>query len=134
MIKTDGSDNVLIGGNDADLNDVYLDVPSGNFIRMREAGAAIANFDNALVSLVASVTDINPGSGGSMIKANGTGVGLYAATPVAQHSSTGETVGFTAGAGTGVNDDSTFTGNVGATAYRISDIVKALKNIGLIAS
>lgn len=51
----------------------------------------------------------------------------------AQESGTGETVGFTAGAGTAVNDDSTFTGNVGATAYRISDIVKALKNHGLIA-
>jgi hypothetical protein len=52
----------------------------------------------------------------------------------AQQSGTGETVGFTAGSGTAVNDDSTFTGNVGSTAYRISDIVKALKNHGLIAS
>lgn len=61
-------------------------------------------------------------------------VGLFGATPVAQPNGTGETVGFTAGAGTGVNDDSTFTGNVGATAYRISDIVKALKNLGAIAA
>lgn len=61
------------------------------------------------------------------------GLGVFNTTPIAQPSSTGETVGFTAGAGTGVNDDSTFTGNVGATAYRISDIVKHLKNLGLIA-
>lgn len=59
---------------------------------------------------------------------------FYNSTPIIQPSSTGETVGFTAGTGTGVNDDSTFTGNVGATAYRISDIVKHLKNLGLIAA
>ena len=50
-----------------------------------------------------------------------------------RQSGTGETVGFTTGAGTAVKDDSTFTGNVGATAYRISDIVKALKNLGVLA-
>lgn len=61
-------------------------------------------------------------------------LGFWNATPIVQPSSTGETVGFTAGGGTAVTDDSTFTGNVGATAYRISDIVKALKRAGLIAS
>jgi hypothetical protein len=32
------------------------------------------------------------------------------------------------------NDQSIFTGNIGSKAYRISDIVKHLKNLGLIAS
>lgn len=59
---------------------------------------------------------------------------FYNATPIVQPSGTGETVGFTAGAGTNVTDQSTFTGNVGATAYRISDVVKALKNLGLLAA
>lgn len=58
---------------------------------------------------------------------------FWGATQVVRPSSTGETSGFTAGSGTGVNDDSTFTGNTGSTAYRISDIVKHLKTIGLIA-
>ncbi len=60
-------------------------------------------------------------------------LGFYGTAAVAQPSSTGETTGFTGGAGTAVRNDSTFTGNVGATAYRISDIVKHLKNLGLIA-
>lgn len=75
-----------------------------------------------------TTTGINIGT------ATGQKLGFWNATPIAQPSSTGETSGFTAGSGTGVNDDSTFTGNVGSTAYRISDIVKHLKNAGLIAS
>ncbi|MCK5633304.1 hypothetical protein KAH94_06110, partial [bacterium] len=67
--------------------------------------------------------DIQGGGGGVKI-------GVYGATPVVQPSGTGETTGFTAGAGTGVNDDSTFTGNLGSKAYRINDIVKALKQAG----
>lgn len=59
-------------------------------------------------------------------------IGFLGATAIVRPAGTGETVGFTAGAGTAVKDDSTFTGNVGATAYRISDIVKALKNLGLL--
>lgn len=59
---------------------------------------------------------------------------FYNSTPVVQPSTTGETTGFTAGGGTNVTDSSTFTGNVGSTAYRISDIVKHLKNLGLIAN
>ena len=60
-------------------------------------------------------------------------IGFFNATPVVQQSGTGEGTGFTAGSGTTTRDDSTFTGNVGSTAYRINDIVKALKNQGLLA-
>lgn len=69
------------------------------------------------------------------MEASGTApmLSFFGANAVVKPATTGETVGFTAGAGTAVKDDSTFTGNVGATAYRISDIVKALKNLGLLA-
>ena len=66
--------------------------------------------------------------------ATGQKLGFFNATPVIQQSSTGETTGFTAGSGTAVLDDSTFTGNTGSTAYTIGDIVKHLKTIGIIAS
>lgn len=59
--------------------------------------------------------------------------GFYGATAIVQPSSAGEATGFTAGAGTAAKDDSTFTGNVGSTAYTVGDIVKHLKNLGLIA-
>jgi len=51
----------------------------------------------------------------------------------AQQSTTGTATGFTAGGGTTVTDASTFTGGTGATAYRISDVVKALKAVGILA-
>ena len=60
-------------------------------------------------------------------------IGFFNATPVTQPNGTGEATGFTAVGGTAVNDQSTFTGNVGSTAYRINDIVKALKNLGILA-
>ena len=47
---------------------------------------------------------------------------------------TGTVTGFTAGAGTAVLSDSTFTGDSGSTAYTIGDIVLALKTIGVLAA
>lgn len=61
-------------------------------------------------------------------------IGFWNVTPVVQPATTGTAVGFTAGAGTAVQDVSTFTGGTGATAYRISDIVLALKQVGILAA
>lgn len=61
-------------------------------------------------------------------------IGFHGATAVAQHSTTGQTAGFTAGAGSAVLHDSTFTGGTGATAYTIGDVVRALKLKGLMAA
>ena len=60
-------------------------------------------------------------------------IGFYNATPVVQQNTTGTTTGFTAGAGSAVDSAATFTGGVGSTAYTIGDVVKALKNLGLMA-
>lgn len=61
-------------------------------------------------------------------------LGFFGTTPAIQQATTGTATGFTAGSGTAVNDDSTFTGGSGSKAYRISDIVLALKNLGLLAA
>ena len=69
---------------------------------------------------------------GNIIEIEGPNMGFFRATPVGQPSSTGETSGVTAGAGTNITDEATFTGGIGVTAYTISDIVKHLKNLGLL--
>lgn len=61
-------------------------------------------------------------------------IGFFNSTPIVQPSGTGTTTGFTAGAGSAVLSDSTFTGNVGSKAYTIGDVVAHLKNLGLIAA
>jgi hypothetical protein len=63
-------------------------------------------------------------------------LGFYGTVAVAQPASVGTAAtGFTANGPTNtVHADSTFTGGVGTVAYNISDIVKHLKTLGLIAS
>lgn len=61
-------------------------------------------------------------------------IGFYGATPVVQHSTTGEAAGMTLNSGDDIHETSTFTGNVGSKAYTIGDIVKALKNVGILAA
>ena len=101
-----------------------------------DGGDATASADGAWqvgIGTNATANSLQIGSV-AMFDYGGSAIGLFGATPATQQNGTGETIGFTAGVGTAVNDDSTFTGNVGTTAYRISDIVKALKNYGLLSA
>jgi hypothetical protein len=61
-------------------------------------------------------------------------VGLWGVTPVVQPSATGTNTGFTANAGTGMNSLSTATGGVGSAAYNFQDVVRALKQSGVLKS
>jgi hypothetical protein len=45
---------------------------------------------------------------------------------------TGEADGVNVGAGTALTHTATFTGDNGSTAYTISDVIKHLKNLGLL--
>jgi hypothetical protein len=60
-------------------------------------------------------------------------IGFFNATPVAQQAA-GIGINFTANAGTAMNSASTSTGGTGSSAFTFGDIVRALKNLGLIAA
>lgn len=59
-------------------------------------------------------------------------VGFFGATPVACQTAAGVSAGFAQGSGLAVNDVSTFTGGIGATAYTLGDVVAILKTYGLL--
>lgn len=60
-------------------------------------------------------------------------LGFYNATAVAQQNGTGNTTTVAAGSTTSVFTNTTFSGGVGSTGYTIGDVVKAMKNYGLLA-
>jgi hypothetical protein len=101
---------------------------------------------------IGGVTKMNVGNDGTVTLADGaniatgstTGtkigtattqkVGFYNATPVAQQNTTGTTTGFVANSSANASyNESTYTGGVGTTAYTVGDVVRALKNLGLLA-
>lgn len=92
------------------------------------AGASLTISSGAVSETLAVATPTY----GNIIEIQGPNMAFFRSTPVGQPSSTGETSGVTAGAGTNITDEATFTGGVGSTAYTISDIVKHLKNLGLL--
>jgi hypothetical protein len=88
------------------------------------AGLTIADTGNIV---------LDTGTGTKIGTATGQKLAFYNATPVVQQAGTGETTGVSGGSGTNIHANATFTGNVGSAAYTISDVVKALKNLGLLA-
>lgn len=71
------------------------------------------------------------GSSGNVLSTNGSGIVSWVA-PVTEQGPTGGITGHTIVGGSVVSVDDTFSGSIGATSYRISDIVDALKLYGLL--
>lgn len=121
----------------------YINIDSSNGtekLTLKEPiiGAQVDLYNSSSTSIIdMTAVQINVGASGTaevqIGNATSSKIGFYDISPIVQPNSVGEATGFTAGSGTGVNDDSTFTGNVGSKAYRINDIVKHLKNLGIIA-
>lgn len=100
---------------------------AGRTARLTIADAAITFSDSYNIIL-------NATTGTKVGTATSQKLGFWNATPVIQYATTGTLLGFTAGAGTAARDDSTFTGNTGAMAYTVGDLVRALKLAGIMAA
>jgi len=135
QIGSDGGSNAADGialGNYVALHKAVLTASQASQIFFSADAALTAVAPTLMVDLrKATNTFTDVGTNGLAVTTNGTII--FNESRIVQQSGTGEGTGFTAGSGTAVKDDSTFTGNVGSTAYRINDIVKALKNQGLLA-
>ena len=126
-----------LGHTTRDNYGAYIDTTSVNtgdntglYIDSTNTGAGVAY----AIDINAGDIKLSTGTGSKIGTATSQKLGFWNATPTIQQSSTGETTGWVAGAVIAdLSVDDTFTGNVGATAYTISDIVKHLKTIGIIA-
>lgn len=131
--EDDGGSKVDYAILSADIADPTASSEDGTlFIYTKEGGANTKQF---------AAGGVNGGtaSGGKTPQATGThnAAGYYVNdTQVvgAQQNSTGEISGHAPVGGTNVDSSDTFTGSTGTRAYTINDIVKALKNHGLLAS
>jgi len=98
----------------------------------------------SIIKITAGSQPIGLGDGTNIELGTGTGtqiginnlqmIGFWGVVPVTQYTTTGTTTGFSAGSGTAVLDDSTFTGGVGGSAYTLGDVFAALKRCGIMAA
>jgi hypothetical protein len=125
--------NIGSGGNDFPTFDVTCTTLTD--INLIFAGVTYYNFTSTLLTFSDAVNmAFNTATGTKIGTATNQKLAFYNSIPIVQPSSTGQTAGHTGGVGANIQVDSTFTGGVGAIAYTIGDIVRHLKNLGLIAA
>jgi hypothetical protein len=138
-----------VGGIDGTVGNPVFSTGTGGMYRdgsgrlsfttdLTSAAFAVHSTSGIEVNVKMNLNDVNLVLGATTGTKIGTAttqkLGFWNAAPIVQPSSTGETSGFTAGSGSAVLADSTFTGNSGTKAYTVGDIVKHLKAAGILAA
>lgn len=142
LIFADASNNVNVGVN-AIFNtsgNLSLGATPAASGQLRMVSAGTIRFRNAgnTADIIAFGVDGSDnvtvgGSNAAGIAFANFNTGFFGTAPVAKQSSAGDTTYADSGA-TVVHSAGTFTGGTGATGYTIGDIVKALKNYGLLTA
>lgn len=120
--------NLRLTYNDADgsaVNYADFSMSSGGDLTITPSGGDVAIVGDLTISANDIITDTTTGM--KIGTATGQKIGLWNATPIVQPTTAVAAATFVAGAGTAVNDASTFDG------YTLKQVVKALRNIGLLA-
>lgn len=150
-----GSQEMFLSASKLEINPATVELDAGAATTIKMATDAVGSIyaltlqgmDSSSAAAGGSVY-IDPGQGTSQsgvvyirsnttnrIIAGNTGIGFFGKGENAQPSTTGTIAGFTKNASSNeVYDASTFDGNLGGSAYTIGDIVKALIDLGLLAS
>lgn len=139
LTSSAGAVNVNADGRiDLDSNDVVVGNPAGtvdidsNTVTIgNPAGTVDIDSNTVTVGNPAGTIDLD--SNTVTVGNSGGLIGFFGVSPVIRQSTMDTSAGFTQNSGTEVRETSTFNGNLGGNAYTIGDIVRALKNLGLLA-
>ena len=112
----------------------YTPLTNGQFATATTFNAPLTELDDAIEAMLAGTRPFTAIEIDGALNHDGLTVGFHGATPTVQYATTGTSAGFTAGGGTTATHLSTFTGNIGSTAYTVGDIVRCLKLNGLMAT
>jgi hypothetical protein len=130
---------VVTWGSVADATAVTYSIRTGLPGRQHEWGIGTKVTTAGKAYLHRTAGGVSAGNGGSGALVNFScaaelTLSVPGSAPVGQQNTTGTTQQTAAGAGAAIKADSTTTGGVGSTAYTFADVVRALKNDGLLAS
>ncbi len=123
LTSSAGAVNVNADGRiDLNSNDVVVGNPTGTV----DIDSNTVTVGNPAGTIDLDSNTVTVGNSGGLI-------GFFGVSPVIRQSTMNTSAGFTQNSGTEVRETSTFNGNLGGNAYTIGDIVRALKNLGLLA-